>query len=174
MGDVFIKVAARFALARARAPLMTIFGDLQYGALRSQGAEHIVLHSRQEFRGNKDNVLVSIDLTNAFNVVHRDRVVEAVYRYSLEDLYNIVTFLYAAPSQLCTAALQDFFSTQGVRQGDSLGSILFALAIHHDLVTIRAAHPVVLIRAHLDDIQLFGPPRLVRACAGSFASASGR
>jgi hypothetical protein len=89
-------------------------------------------------------------------------MMRSVHEYRLTYLFNIVQFLYAEPSQLFNriAPLQ---SCQGVRQGDPLGPILFALGIHPTLERLAKAHPRVTIRAYLDDITAVGSPLDVAA-----------
>ena len=50
-------------------------------------------------------------------------------------------------------------SSIGSRQGCSLGSFLFALAIHEELVTLQQAHGEAQIDAYLDDLFFTGPPQ---------------
>jgi hypothetical protein len=47
-------------------------------------------------------------------------------------------------------------STTGAKQGDSLGSLLFALALMGPGSTVAVAHPTVHVVACLDDINIVG------------------
>ena len=103
-------------------------------------------------------MLVTIDLRNAFNAIHRSKVLEAVHSYGLLDLYNLVHFLYGTPSKLLSQFIPELFSSNGVRQGDPLGPVLFSLGIHPVLTALAEAHPNVMIWAYIDDITLLGTP----------------
>ena len=163
MGELFCKLAACIGLQRSTGKLKEIFGDLQLGALHTQGAERIILESRRLFRSNRQLVMVTLDLRNAFNTLCRRRMMEAVHNYGLFDLYNLVHFLYDSPSRLLTELVADLTSSQGVRQGDPLGPILFALGIHDIIQNLARKYPKVTIRAYLDDITIVGEPADVAA-----------
>jgi len=158
MPSLFTKIAALVSFSRVRDPILRIFGELQFGALRKQGTETVIIQARRGFRANKNKVLVTIDLRNAFNSIHRAKVLEAVHSYALLDLYNLVHFLYGTPSKLLSQFIPELFSENGVRQGDPLGPVLFSLGIHPVLAALKAAHPDVKIWAYIDDITLLGAP----------------
>ena len=139
-----------------------ILGILQYGAMHVQGTEHVVHLSRRQFRSDNGVVMLTLDMRNAFNTLARDVMMIAVHAFGLHDLYNIVHFLYDVPSALFSEFVPGLRSKQGVRQGDPLGPILFALAIHPTLQRLAAAHPRVTVRAYLDDITVIGRPEDVR------------
>jgi hypothetical protein len=159
MGETICKVAAAVALARVKSAVSSIFGDVQFGAMRAQGVERIVLQTRRDFRARTDCALLTLDVKNAFNAVHRDKVLSALADYGLTDLYGISHFLYDVPSDLIWDVSDGLVSSQGVRQGDPLGPILFSLAIQPALDALKKTHGKVVIRAYLDDVSALGPPR---------------
>ena len=163
MPSLFAKMAALLAFARIRSIVLKIFGDLQVGALRSQGTEIVIIQARRGFRASKDKVLVTLDLRNAFNAIHRDVVIEAVHHYDLVDIFNLVHFLYGMPSRLLSALIPDLMSANGVRQGDPLGPVLFSLGIHPTLSALAEAHPSVKVWAYIDDMTVLGTPHEVAA-----------
>jgi len=158
MPSLFAKLAALISFERTKGNMLKIFGDMQFGALRRQGAETIIIQSREAFRGDRTKVLVTIDLRNAFNSIQRSKVLEAVHHYQLEDLYNLTHVMYGTPSRLLSPIIQGLMSSNGVRQGDPLGPVLFCLGIHPTLTALSAAHPNVKIWAYIDDITLHGTP----------------
>ena len=52
-------------------------------------------------------------------------------------------------------------SAEGVRQGDILASLAFAMATLPVFVSIKEQHPDILVLAIVDDLTLTGPPRSV-------------
>ena len=50
----------------------------------------------------------------------------------------------------------EILSQSGVQQGDPLGSILFALAIHPLLLEVGKKYPTILITAYADNVVTTG------------------
>ena len=107
--------------------------------------EAIVHVARQWFSRNRtdpDKVAVSVAVSNAFNTVHRAAVLRAV-RVHFPSLSPWVDCCYRHESTLFTGsgnvALQSIRSAQSIQQGDLLGQILFALAVHPAIAEARAA-----------------------------------
>ena len=60
-------------------------------------------------------------------------------------------------------------STRGVRQGDPLGGLAFAVALHPLLLSTLATHRAVRAVAIQDDVTFVGKPEDVMQAAASFA-----
>ena len=103
--------------------------------------------------------ILAIDVKNAFN--SRDRAVIAKSLYQDDRLRQFVPlfrFIYGSPSDLLVES--DGFSIksiQGVRQGCTLGSFLFALSIQRQMESVKKKFPTVGIIMVHDDITLVGP-----------------
>ena len=136
------KVAVDLITERAR----EIFEPLQLGVKTLNGCEAIIHVARQWFSRNRcsdpGKVAVSVDVSNAFNTVHRAAVLRAV-RVHFPSLSPWVDCCYRHESTLFTGsgnvALQTIPSARGVQQGDPLGPVLFALAVHPAIAEARAA-----------------------------------
>ena len=96
------------------------------------------------------HVLVKLDFKNAFNSVHRDTILEMVAK-EIPELYPYCHLAYGARSSLKFGETI-IWSEEGVQQGDSLGPILFCLAIHPILLSLSATLRV----GYMDDITLGG------------------
>ena len=104
-----------------------------------------------------------IDIKNAFNSIDRSCVLNEVYsKPKLRPTWPIVDFAYSEPSHLLTRDANGLLtksieSTQGVRQGDPLASLLFAIAmqpIYDEIVLLTGLEAV----ASHDALSLVGKP----------------
>ena len=131
------KVAVDLITERAR----EIFEPLQLGVKTPNGCEAIVHAARQWFSRNCSDpgkVDISVDVSNAFKTIHRAAVLRAV-RVHFPSLSPWVDCCYRRKSTLYTGSATGHPQCQGVQQGDPLGPVLFALAVHPAIVEARAA-----------------------------------
>ena len=72
--------------------------------------------------------MVKLDFKNAFNSIRRDKMLEAVQKFTPE----LATFVHSAYSSPSSLFWEDEIiqSAEGVQQGDPLGPLLFCLTIH--------------------------------------------
>ena len=111
-------------------------------------------------------VTVQLDWANAFNAVSRQAVIDAVARRA-PQLLPFVAWAYRQPSRLFVPGAPPesapVMSQTGVRQGDPMGPLLFALALQGPLQVIAAQHPDSRPIAYADDTSLQGTPDQVVA-----------
>ena len=101
MGEVILKLAGLLALEQVRDHLPAVFQGLQFGAQYTQGCEHVVCEVRDHFRDRPDEVVVAVDLENAFNSISRAAIFRALKRYpNLSPMLGISLFGYGTPSKL--------------------------------------------------------------------------
>ena len=163
VGSVFLKLAAHVLLSPLTSALRRLFSPCQFGLFVPGGVEAALLRVQLSLEsGGDDGVLVALDLTNAFNTRSRRVILDTLYSTpELSSLYRLVHWLYGAPTPLqffhnkCHVAT--LWSEEGVRQGDVLGSVLFALSIQAALIRATTECPDVSIVAVHDDITLVGP-----------------
>ena len=116
--------------------------------------------------GQPGRVALKIDVRNAFNSVSRAAVVDQVRR-RFPHLLPWVLWCYRDESDLLLEGQVPLSSADGVQQGDPLGPLLFALAIHplaEQLAALR--HDGVgldMVQFYLDDGVLAGPAEVVAA-----------
>jgi hypothetical protein len=117
--------------------------------------------------------LVRIDYQNAFNTVSRTAVLQAVADRTPE-LLPFVQWVYSCPSRLWVAGREEgappILSTTGVRQGDPMGPLLFALALQQPLEESIAEVPDLHLVAIHDDVTLVALPEKVATLFHELAS----
>ena len=145
VGETVRRLASKIAVDFISEHARVILEPLQLGVKTPNGCEAIVHTARQwlhRHRSDANKVALSVDISNAFNSVHRSAVLRSV-RVHFPSLAPWVDCCYRHDSVLFTgssmAASQVISSARGVQQGDPLGPVLFALAIHPIVLEARAA-----------------------------------
>ena len=167
LSELFLKLASKLALHHDSARLANVFGDIQFGVARPNGAETIVHETRHFVRGmTVAGCVATIDLRNAFNAISREIIWEMAR--DLPALRNLFAVEYAAPSLLrVVGTRQTIQSRRGTRQGTTAGPAFFCLAFHPALLA-AAAVPGVRVRAYMDDVTLLCTS--FEACARAVAA----
>ena len=110
-------------------------------------------------------------LTNALNALDRGAMLRALYDApALAGLWRITAWGYDSAAPLHTAADIDdpLLSRNGVRQGDPLGALLFAVALRPVLHRAATAHGAGTscrgrVFSFLDNVNIEGPPEQLPA-----------
>jgi hypothetical protein len=111
-----------------------------------------------EDRASDPKVCMTIDFTNAFNLIDRSHMLAQV-KLKAPTLFRWVSSMYVAPSRLFLNGSVAMNSCTGVRQGDPLGPLLFCLALSPILAKIKRECPTLdLMAFFLDDGTLIGSP----------------
>ena len=159
-GESFYKLAALYALDQCGS-LDALFAPLQL-AVGVPGGVEVAVHTLRTAAAVPGNLLVQLDITNAFNARDRERIMRAVLAQpQLAPISQLFYWAYCRNSELVVvdgSAVKDVLrSEQGVRQGDPLAPVAFAASMQHILANAASNHPNILVRAILDDITLVGP-----------------
>ena len=107
------------------------FGPFQLGVACPAGAEKIIHGVRrcvQDHWNDDDFVLCKIDLTNAFNMVSHQALLEECATH-FPELFPWVSWCYGQHPTLWHP-MGVLSSELGVQQGDPLGPLLFSLVLH--------------------------------------------
>jgi hypothetical protein len=102
--------------------------DNQFGISVSCGAELPAFITREYYRKKTLFQTISLDITNAFNSVNREAMLNKV-KNSIPALAPLVGLLYLHDSRLTLSSGEVIYSKQGVRQGCPLSPLLFSLVI---------------------------------------------
>jgi len=172
ISEAFYKLATLYALSLTRQDLADSVAPIQL-ALAPGGSE-TALHLLQTAITDPNSMAISVDIKNAFNTRNRAHILANVYnRPALNLLWRISHFSYGTPSQLLVMdrghVIGTFQSQEGVRQGDVLGSALFALSMVEIFQASR--ENTVLPIAIMDDFYLVGSPPDVASAFNHFETA---
>jgi len=117
-----------------------------------------------------DSVIIGADISNAFNTRSRQAIWDALRASEhCRPLLRYFQFAYGHPTPLrvynrpgnCVAVLQ---SAEGVRQGDPLGSLLYALSVQKMYERVADRHKGVALKAIADDLHIAGPWKASLTC----------
>ena len=149
IGDMFYRLASRYALSLVSRQAQTALAPHQFGIGQPDGCTQIVQsvqhlltcapdEARQPQQGWRPKACLSVDVKNAFNTVDRAVMLRAMYALpQLRACWRMVAFGYEQPSLLlmqCDDSVDSdeavMESQTGVRQGDPLAALLFSVAMH--------------------------------------------
>lgn len=158
VGYTWRRIAAKCANTFALSKLTDYFNPLQLGVGIPGGCEAAVHSTRRFIEGMQaDDVVVKLDFRNAFNCLHRDTMLKAVFE-KVPELYRYCHQCYSQSSVL-KFDHYSIYSHEGPQQGDPLGPLLFCLSIHPLLDSLSSDLRI----AFLDDLTLGGKAPVV-AC----------
>ena len=166
IGDTLIKLAAHYALDALSGHLSSFFHPVQMGLYTRGGVEKVIHATQMLLESNPGHVLFSLDFANAFNERSRLTIARALYDDPrLSSLWRLFDWSYGTPVPLYLfdrgTCVEQLWSSEGVRQGDVLGSFLFALSIQPHLLDVAGRFPSVRVMAIHDDVNIVGPPAAV-------------
>ena len=132
---------------------------VQLGVGVSGGVE-IVVHAATHFLHSLDdypeNILLALDVKNAFNSVDRRAIREQICTH-FPSLLQYFDWTYGAPTKLYDGkGVYLFDSCCGVKQGDSMSAFWFSLATLPTLKEVKELYPEVNVMAIMDDVTLMG------------------
>ena len=181
VGDVIHRAAFRAVCVQYGKRFEEVLSPLQYGVHVRGGGEQIIQAIRLLLAEDPSRIVIRADVKNAFNSLHRAPLFDQLLRHFPELLPGVGAF-YLGQGKLFfrreDGSTETLLSISGVRQGDPLGPVLFALGIHPALVEVerRFRAQGIFVFAYADDVHLVGPPAvayeafcLLRALLGEAA-----
>ena len=161
-GEMFYRLVMRFLL-KVRSVADDALLDIQLGVGTPGGVEPIIEQIHRELVNHaadpNPRCVYSLDFENAFNKVSRVAIAEAVSNHA-GHLFRLTQWAYGTQTPLVCRAKESFVqlsSSQGVRQGDPLGPLLFSLVMRpklQQLKTIIANEVQDVTMAYLDDVNV--------------------
>lgn len=163
---IAVGCALRRWIARAiaithKAAWAEYFEPLQMGVGSRAGCERITHELRGLMAAHPQHTLVSLDSENAFNATSRAVLLSCVAR-DFERLLPWFSLCYGKESDLLVAmvdgSVRRIASSEGLQQGDPLGSVGFAIATFEVLRSLQNQFPSCTVRGYIDDTYIAGPP----------------
>ena len=128
VGETLRRLTGKCICAILRDKISSFFQPSQFGVACKAGAEKIVHSLRRCIEGNwlsGDFVVFKVDMSNAFNMVSRQAVMDQCATY-FPEILPWVSWWYGSHTSLWHPMGQ-ISSQTGVQQGDPLGPMLFHL-----------------------------------------------
>jgi len=163
VGEVIGRVSSRWWCQELR-PQMERLRPLQYCAGVSCGTEMVVRATQRQLALQPEWGALLVDVGNAFNAAERRAIFEGVEREGMPQILPYLRLFYGSPSPLyyqSDTGPHVLQSQRGVRQGDPLGPLLFAVCVQDVLCEVQASLPEGLVLAFADDITITGPLHLL-------------
>lgn len=150
IGSTFRRLTSKVCCRNIVENLEPMFQPTQLG-FGSKGGCEAAVHACRTFLHNfSEQVLVKVDVKNAFNSVNRDTLLAEVQN-NIPHIYPYLWQCYRCPSNLMYRD-HTIPSAVGCQQGDPLGPAIFSLAIHPIISALKSKFNVW----YLDDGSLGG------------------
>ena len=179
MGEIFYRAAANYAVNSVSHIIADVLGPIQFGVGKPAGCEQAVHRLQHLLTRTHPHRLagIAVDFKNAFNERNRNEILAELYKHKeLQPIWDIVQWAYSDPSALWIRDLdsqrmfqpeEGLTSAEGVKQGDPLGALLFALSMKliYDKAVQSDSSGSISAIAFLDDCTLIGLPgkQLIKA-----------
>jgi len=174
VGELLRRLTGKCLMQAVRPEARDHFWPAQAGVAVPGGAEAAVHGLRawvSRHAASHDLVVVKVDFQNAFNTVSRDVVLQqARDKFPALARWSTWCYQHATNLQFGDTVLQ---SNSGVQQGDPLGPLLFAAALHPLAAALRTTALDFSV-FYLDDGVLAGPIDAVTAALSQLQQAAGR
>lgn len=136
VGTTFRRLAAKIACRSILGDLSAELQPVQLGFGSKSGCEAAVHTVRTYLEHQSGEVVLKVDVSNAFNSVHRGALLSHI-KEKIPTTYQFLWQCYSSPSKLLykTNVLD---SSVGCQQGDPLGPAIFSLAIHPSIKDLNS------------------------------------
>lgn len=136
VGTTFRRLAAKITCRANLEKLGREFTPVQLGFGSKSGCEAAVHAVRGFLEGQGGDVLLKVDVTNAFNSVHRGAMLTQI-KEKIPLSYKFLWQCYSSSSKLLYKT-NLLASSVGCQQGDPMGPAIFSLAIHPIIKTLNS------------------------------------
>ncbi len=161
MTETLRKVIGKVIMDQSQDTIQDLFGSSQFGVGTPCGTEKILHRINLQLQSQPTLDMIQIDFRNAFNTVSREQVLDQV-KMHLQEWYPYVQASYGKPVKLYmnlvgSQSAATISSIEGVHQGDSIGPLLFCLAIQAKVNQIVSHYTDISTHGYMDDLTFVGP-----------------
>lgn len=138
VGMYIRRLAAKVACAKIKDKMGTFLRPIQLGFGTKCGSE-IAVHAIRKYIScshPSPKIILKIDFYNAFNMTCRSTILSRVKQF-IPEYFNFINQCYKEHSFLSFNE-NIILSQRGVQQGDPLGPLLFCLAIHPIIMSLKS------------------------------------
>ena len=139
VGETLRRLISSCAMNHISKTAANWFHPLQFGIATINGTEavvHAVRKVTQHHGSNSEYGLLSVDLTNAFNLVSRNAFLNGV-KHHFPSLLTWTSYCYGGEASFLRSGEDSIRSVRGVQQEDPLGPLLFAIALQPIAADLR-------------------------------------
>ena len=183
IGSVWRRILGKGLVRRRRAQLDSYFltshpRALQFCAGHVNGSTKLVQLIRAAVQaareGQTNNVIISLDVKNAFNCMSRAHFFRTLKKASAAEFSEFIPYVaanYAKHSSMryyAAGKVYTVLSRTGFHQGDPLGSTFFAFGLHDPLIELVKRHEDILALAFADNVHFIGELQRALLAAADF------
>jgi hypothetical protein len=155
--EPLLNLACSCLLEQMKQTIEDWFVPFQYGVQVSGGVEAVVHQVNNLIQTDPENVVLKVDLENAFGSVSRQAVLSQI-KGELSALRGIANFMLKDKNLVqYRQAGYEFEREEGVDQGGILASLFFCLVLQ-PVLRAAGAIPGVTVMALVDDVHIVGHP----------------
>ena len=132
--------------------------ESSFGIAIPDGAPTVTRLTQLMLEADEKHVALATDIRNGYGTTPRSEMLKQLFTHrSLSCFWRMMHWVYSVPSLLLLrdatgAVVAVLVSAEGVRQGDILAGLAFAIATLPVFVAIKENHPDVLVLAFVVDV----------------------
>lgn len=160
IGECVLRLVHSVIARKVSSELGDILRPVQMAIGTKNGTEAMIHSTRSYFQRYTHSAMLLTDVKNAFNTINRQAIIDGVDKYC-------PVLSHVARTTLCHAGLlwlrrpdgsyHVIRSTRGVRQGDPLSVIFFALGFHDVIIGLKQRSESTFASAYADDLCVLAP-----------------
>jgi hypothetical protein len=153
IGESITRLTGRSLASLSKEEVLEYLGNIQFGVATPGGVEIATNKLKLLLAMNPTKACLNTDVKNAFNEISRKQILSVVWE-KFPSLYRYVYSCYKSRAFL-SAGEKSLWSSEGARQGDSIASILFTIALQPILLRLKSKYKNLEIIAIADDVSFF-------------------